>query len=125
MRAPLHLEQRVFARLMLFIGGKFAPRHRWRLLGAYFTGKVAQVSEQPVIDHIAYGWVRHLSYSGGTLMNVRVGAWQLVERKPAGCGVAGGVQLPQEGPELVLLETLGEPYWRYIAQCKRLIPFVY
>lgn len=128
LRVPRQLEHLVFAfGLMLLIGGSALRRHCWRLLGAYFTGDVAAQSEQPVIDRGAYAWVRHPSYSGGTLMNVGIGlalgSWASASLLAVASLVVYSYRMMIE--ERVLLETLGEPYRRYIVQRKRLIPFVY
>jgi protein-S-isoprenylcysteine O-methyltransferase Ste14 len=127
-RVPRQLEYAVFALgLLLLIAGSALRRHCWRLLGTYFTGEVAAQSEQPVIDRGAYAWVRHPSYSGGTLMNVGIG---LALGSWASAGLLAVASLAVYSyriaiEERVLLETLGEPYRRYMAGRKRFIPFVY
>jgi len=128
LRVPRQLEHPVFVLgLLLIIGGSALRRHCWRLLGAYFTGDVMAQAEQPVIDRGAYAWVRHPSYSGGILMNVGIG---LALGSWASASLLAGVSLAVYSyrmmiEERVLLETLGEPYRRYMAQRKRLIPFLY
>ena len=128
LRVPRQLDPFVFGLgLMLLVGGSALRRHCWRLLGASFTGDVAAQSEQPVIDRGAYAWVRHPSYSGATLMNVgmglALGSWASAILLAVASLAVYSYRIMIE--ERVLLETLGEPYRRYIAQRKRLIPFVY
>src|SRR4029077_12754248 len=52
---------------LLFAGG-LLRRHCFRVLGEYFTYAVIVRPEQKVINQGAYRWVRHPSYTGGTLM---------------------------------------------------------
>jgi len=113
--------------LASIIGGSALRRHCWRLLGAWFTGDVAAQAGQPVIDRGAYAWVRHPSYTGGILMNVGIGlalgSWGSALVLAVASLVVYIYRMNVE--ERVLQETLGEPYRRYIAQRKRLLPFVY
>lgn len=128
LRVPRQLEHMVFAwGLLSIIGGSALRRHCWRLLGAYFTGDVAAQAEQPVIDRGAYAWVRHPSYTGGILMNVGIGlalgSWASTIVLAVASLVVYSYRMRIE--ERVLLETLGEPYRRYMEQRKRLIPYVF
>lgn len=128
LRVPPWLELASFAGgLVCVIGGSALRRHCWRLLGAYFTGDVAAQAGQPVIDRGAYAWIRHPSYTGGILMNVGIGlalgSWGSATVLAVASLVVYSYRMKIE--ERVLLETLGEPYRRYMAQRKRIIPFVY
>lgn len=128
LRVPRSLEHVVFALgLICIIGGSALRRHCWRLLGAYFTGDVAARAEQPVIDRGAYAWVRHPSYTGGILMNggigLALGSWGSAAVLAVASLLVYSYRMRIE--ERVLLETLGEPYRRYMVQRKRIIPFVY
>lgn len=116
-----------FSGLALLVGGSLLRRHCWRRLGQYFTGDVAAQADQPVVDTGAYAWVRHPSYSAGMMMNVGIG---LALGSWAGTVLIAALSLAgyhyrMNVEERVLLETLGEPYRRFMAQRKRLIPYIY
>lgn len=128
LRAPANLAPAMFIVGLLFlVGGSLLRRHCWRQLGQYFTGDVAAQSGQPVIDTGAYAWVRHPSYTAGTMMNVGIG---LALGSWASAGLLAvaslaGYHYRMKVEERVLLETLGEPYRQFMARRKRLIPFIY
>ena len=111
----------------LLFGGSLLRRHCWRVLGAYFTGDVVAAANQPVIDRGAYAFVRHPSYTAGTLMNVGIGlalgSWGSVILLAVSSVAVYIYRMRIE--ERVLLEMIGEPYREYMATRKRLIPYVY
>lgn len=128
LRVPAYLDPYVFGiGILTLICGSVLRRHCFRLLGEYFTGEVTAQSQQPVIDGGAYAWVRHPSYSGGTLMNVGIGlalgSWASAVVLAVASIAVYSYRIAVE--ERVLVETIGEPYKRYMAGRKRLIPFVY
>ncbi len=112
--------------LVLLVSGSLLRRHCWRILGEYFTGDVKVREAQPVIDHGAYRWVRHPSYTGGLLIFTGIGVvlanWlSLVLMVVTTIGVyVYRVRIE----ERTLLAALGEPYRRFMNTRARFIPFV-
>ncbi len=128
LRVPAPLQAGVFVvGMALLISGSLLRRHCWRQLGKYFTGNVAAQVGQPVVTTGAYAWVRHPSYTAGTMMNVGIGL-ALGSWASAGLLLVASLAVydyRMKVEERVLLETLGEPYRQYIAGRKRIIPFVH
>jgi len=128
LRVPDEWNPFVFAAgLALLLLGSLLRWHCRRVLGTYFTGDVRVQATQPVINQGAYAWVRHPSYSGATLKNLGIG---LALGSWASFAFLAIVSLAvyryrMKVEERVLLETLGDPYRRYMATHKRLIPFLY
>jgi protein-S-isoprenylcysteine O-methyltransferase Ste14 len=110
----------------LLLAGSLLRRWCWRMLGKYFTGAVAVVSDQPVVDSGPYRWVRHPSYTGGTAMligiGVALGSWVSVALFAVETCCIYRYRVRVE--EKALLATLGEPYRAYMKRTKRFIPFV-
>jgi protein-S-isoprenylcysteine O-methyltransferase Ste14 len=113
--------------LALVVAGSLLRRHCWRMLGAHFTGDVRAEAEQPIVDRGAYGWVRHPSYTAGTLMNVGIGlalgSWASVAILAVASVAVYHYRIVVE--ERALAEALGERYRIYMQGRKRLIPYVY
>lgn len=113
--------------LLVLVGGSLLRRHCWHMLGEHFTGNVVARASQPVIDKGAYAYVRHPSYTAGILLNVGIGlalgSW--ASTALLGVSTLAGYLYRIHVEERVLMETIGEPYRRYMATHKRLIPFVY
>src|SRR5690349_16693311 len=110
-----------WAGLATMIAGSLLRRHCWRMLGASFTGAVIVRPDQAVVDRGAYHYVRHPSYTAGTILflgiGLALGNWiGLVVLMGAVAGVYGyrvGVE------ERALLGTLGKSYRRYMRRTKR------
>jgi protein-S-isoprenylcysteine O-methyltransferase Ste14 len=110
----------------LLAAGTLLRRHCWRVLGEYFTGDVQARLDQPVIDRGAYHWVRHPSYTAGILMftgiGLALGNWaSLAVLMLVSVGVYA-FRVAVE--ERALIQTIGEPYVRYMRTTKRFIPFI-
>ncbi len=115
-----------WAGILLMILGSAIRRHCFRVLGEYFTYAVIVSKEQKVIDRGAYRWVRHPSYSGGTLMfagmGLGLGNWLSLTLLLVMTIAAYGYRVMVE--ERALVETIGDPYREYMKRSKRFIPFV-
>jgi len=113
--------------IAMLISGSLLRRHCFRVLGKYFTGDVDARAEQPVIDRGAYRWIRHPSYTGGMLLftgiGVALGNWLSVLILAATMTAVYTYRVRVE--ERALLETLGEPYRKFMQSRKRFIPYVY
>jgi protein-S-isoprenylcysteine O-methyltransferase Ste14 len=113
--------------LVFLLLGALLRRHCFRTLGQYFTGNVKVVSEQPVIQTGAYRWVRHPSYTGGTLLYLGTGLaltnW-LSALIIVGVVVAAYAYRVRV-EERALQASLGEPYREYMQRTKRFIPYVF
>ena len=110
----------------LLIAGSLLRRHCWRILGEYFTGDVKARADQPVIDRGAYRWVRHPSYTGGILMFAGIGIalanWASVAVLILVSVAVYSYRVAVE--ERALIETIGEPYTKFMRTTKRFIPFI-
>jgi protein-S-isoprenylcysteine O-methyltransferase Ste14 len=117
----------VFAGIALLIAGSLLRRHCWRMLGSSFTGDVRASADQVVVDRGAYRFLRHPSYTAGTLMNfgvgVGLGSWMSVALITGGSILVYSYRIAVE--ERTLLSIIGEPYRRFAQGRKRMIPFVY
>ena len=113
--------------VLLLVAGSLLRRHCWRVLGSSFTFEVAVRPDQRVIDRGAYAWVRHPSYSGGILMNLglglALGSWASTALLVIVALGVYGYRIRVE--ERALRQTIGEPYLRYCAGHKRLIPYLF
>lgn len=116
-----------WAGLLLLAAGSLLRRHCWRMLGASFTGDVRARADQPVVTRGAYRWLRHPSYSAGTLMNIGIGVALGSWASAVLLGVASlavyGYRMRVE--ERALLAAIGAPYAEFLRTRKRLVPFLY
>jgi protein-S-isoprenylcysteine O-methyltransferase Ste14 len=112
--------------ILLMLSGSLLRRYCWRTLGKYFTGDVQAQRDQPVIRDGPYRWVRHPSYTGGMMMFIGVGlalgSWVSVVLLAIATIAAYGYRVVVE--ERALLETIGEPYGRFMKERKRFIPYI-
>lgn len=115
-----------FVGIVLMVSGSLLRRYCWRTLGKYFTGDVQAWRDQPVIRSGPYRWVRHPSYTGAMMMfigmGLTLGSWVSVAVVAIATIVSYGYRVAVE--ERVLLETLGEPYGRFMKERKRFIPYI-
>lgn len=103
---------------------------RWlcrRVLGRHFTAIVQVAAEQPVIEDGPYAYVRHPAYLGSLLsivgLGLALGSWGSVLLIGLTATLVVRYRIAVE--ERVLVSQLGEPYRRYMARHKRLLPFIY
>jgi protein-S-isoprenylcysteine O-methyltransferase Ste14 len=93
-------------------------------LGRYFTVDVRITDGQPVVDSGPYRWIRHPSYTGLIAafigIGLALGNWLslLLFLVVPTIGLVFRVHVE----EAALLTNLGEPYRRYAARRKRLLP---
>jgi protein-S-isoprenylcysteine O-methyltransferase Ste14 len=122
-----HREAIFFFGVALLIAGSLLRRHCWRMLGASFTGDVRAQEGQEVIARGAYAFLRHPSYTAGTMMNTGIGlalgSWGSALLLLIASLVVYAYRITVE--ERALLAVLGEPYAAFARTRKRLIPFVY
>lgn len=116
-----------WAGLALTIGGSLLRRHCRRMLGTSFTGAVIVKPDQTVIDRGAYRYVRHPSYTAGTMVFLGIGLalanWLSVAILLVVVVVVYAYRVAVE--ERVLSEVIGDPYRRYIIRTKRFVPFLF
>ncbi len=109
------------------IGGSLLRRHCWRMLGTSFTGAVIVRPDQAVIDRGAYHYVRHPSYTAGTILFVGIGLalgnWISVAVLFGAVSIVYGYRVVVE--ERALVATIGDPYRRYMARTRRFVPFLF
>jgi protein-S-isoprenylcysteine O-methyltransferase Ste14 len=112
---------------MAIAAGGLLRRHCFRMLGPFFTGTVHVVKDQPIVERGAYRYLRHPAYTGGFLISTGIGLtltnWVSVGFMALGSAVGYWFRVRAE--ERALLDTLGEPYRKYMERTKRFIPFVF
>ena len=115
------------AGLVLLLAGIILRGWAFKTLGRYFTFTVMVSADQPVISAGPYRLLRHPSYTGLLLGCAGIGL-----ASANWVALAGLTLLPLalllwriQVEENALLATLGEPYRRYAAQHKRLVPLVW
>jgi protein-S-isoprenylcysteine O-methyltransferase Ste14 len=112
--------------LATMIAGSLLRRHCFRMLGSSFTGAVVVRQDQTIVDHGAYRWVRHPSYTAGLLvfagMALALGNWISVAVVLVAIPPAYMYRVRIE--ERALVTTLGEPYRAYMQRTKRFVPMI-
>ncbi len=120
-------------RPLLFDAGIFlmlaGAAFRWysiRVLGKYFTTRVAIQPGQSVVEEGPYRWIRHPSYSGTMLTMFGAGLaltnWLSLLSIMIFAIVGYSYRIWVE--EMTLVDALGEPYRDYMRRTKRIIPFI-
>jgi protein-S-isoprenylcysteine O-methyltransferase Ste14 len=113
--------------ILSLVLGSALRRHCFKTLGRYFTGNVKVTDGQTVIQHGAYRWVRHPSYTGGMLMYLGTGFaltnWlsAMIIVLLGGLGYAYRVRVEEKK----LSFELGETYRAYMQRTKRFVPFIF
>jgi protein-S-isoprenylcysteine O-methyltransferase Ste14 len=111
---------------IMLIAGAVLRRYCFNALGKSFTGAVIVSQDQRIVQHGAYRFVRHPSYTAAFLMftgiGLALGSWISVAILFFIHCYLYGIRVAVE--EKALLETLGEPYREYMSRTKRFIPFV-
>jgi protein-S-isoprenylcysteine O-methyltransferase Ste14 len=111
----------------LLVGGGLLRRHCFRMLGAAFTGAVHVEPGHQVVEHGAYRWVRHPSYTAGLMMfagiGLALGNWASVALMTLLPALAYAYRVRAE--ERALVATIGAPYESYMSRTRRFIPFVF
>ncbi len=106
------------------IAGSLLRRHCWRMLGRSFTGAVIVRTDQAVVQHGAYRYVRHPSYTAGMIMflgiGLALGNWISIAVLMAAVVIVYGYRVVVE--ERALVAVIGEPYRSYMNSTKRFVP---
>jgi protein-S-isoprenylcysteine O-methyltransferase Ste14 len=122
-----HRELAFWIGVVALFAGSLLRRHCWRMLGASFTGAVIVRPEQAVVERGAYRYVRHPSYTAGTIMfagiGLALGNWISVAVLFVGVSAVYAYRVAVE--ERALAEVIGDPYRRYMQRTKRFVPFVF
>ena len=97
-----------------------------RVLGRYFTFDVPSQGGQTVVEAGPYRYIRHPSYTGAIItlvgFGLTLGNWVGLLALIV-CGAIGyAYRIRVE--ETALVGALGEPYRRYMARTRRLVPFL-
>jgi protein-S-isoprenylcysteine O-methyltransferase Ste14 len=107
--------------------GIFVRQWSIQTLGRFFTGDVRVSGHQPVIDRGPYRWARHPSYGGLIIFFIGFGLslTNFISLVILAVVPTAGLIARIHFEERALLATLGEPYRRYAATRKRLIPGIW
>ncbi|MGA8708221.1 MAG: isoprenylcysteine carboxylmethyltransferase family protein [Steroidobacteraceae bacterium] len=112
---------------VLFLLGLLLRWYAIITLGRFFTVNVAIAADHRVIDTGPYRLVRHPSYSGSLLqfvgLGITFGNWLSLALLVL--PVLAVYQRRIAIEEQALSQGLGDPYRRYMAQTRRLIPGIY
>jgi protein-S-isoprenylcysteine O-methyltransferase Ste14 len=116
-----------WAGIAAIIGGGLLRGHCRRILGASFTGAVIVRPDQAVVERGAYRYVRHPSYTAGTLLFLGIGLalanWiSLAVLMIIVVGVYGHRVMVEER---ALEATIGAPYRLYMRRTTRFLPFLF
>jgi protein-S-isoprenylcysteine O-methyltransferase Ste14 len=113
--------------IFLMVAGVVFRRYSIRVLGKYFTLRVAIQPGQTVVENGPYRWIRHPSYSGALLTLLGLGLvftnWLSLISIMILAFIGYSYRVWVE--EKTLVNALGEPYGQYMKRTKRFIPFVY
>ncbi len=113
--------------VFLMLAGTAFRQYAIRVLGKYFTLRVATQPGQTVVQEGPYHWIRHPSYSGALLTIFGLGLaftnWLSLIAVIAFAFI--GYSYRADVEEKTLAAALGEPYRQYMKHTKRFIPFVY
>ena len=111
----------------LFVVGLVLRIHAIIYLGRFFTINVAIAADHRLVDSGPYRFVRHPSYTGALMLFVGlglgIGNWLSLVFIFVPILAAFWWRMKVE--EAALVEALGEPYRRYMARTKRLVPKIY
>jgi protein-S-isoprenylcysteine O-methyltransferase Ste14 len=111
----------------VIIAGSLLRRHCWKMLGESFTGAVIVKTGQSVVERGAYRYVRHPSYTGGTLLFVGIGIalanWVSIVLLLFSSTAVYAFRVRIE--EAALVSVIGSPYREYMTRTKRFVPFVF
>jgi len=113
--------------LSAIVGGSLLRRHCRRMLGSSFTGAVIVNPDQSVVDRGAYHYVRHPSYTAGTIMFLGIGLalanWIGLAVLVGAVSIVYGYRVDVE--ERALVTVIGDPYRRYMSRTKRFVPLLF
>jgi len=112
---------------ILFVAGSALTAWSYSLLGRYLSPYAEVMSEHRVIERGPYRYIRHPGYLGQMIAFVGLGvALQSWVALVAILLLAGGLLASRILIEEELMATeLGEPYVKYMARTKRLVPFIW
>jgi protein-S-isoprenylcysteine O-methyltransferase Ste14 len=107
--------------------GVFVRQWSILTLGRFFTSDVRVSAEQPVIDRGPYRLVRHPSYSGLIIFFIgfALALTNFISLAILAVVPTTGLIARIHFEERALVASLGEPYSRYAATRKRLMPGIW
>ena len=109
------------------ISGGLLRRHCFRMLGRNFTGAVIVTPDQAVVERGAYRYVRHPSYTAGTILflgiGLALGNWISLAVILGVVAIVYGYRVNVE--ERALAAVIGDPYRRYMSRTTRFVPFLF
>lgn len=126
-RLPGRASHHALAGIAVLIVGLAIRRSAIRSLGSFFNVEVAVRSDQRVVRHGLYRWLRHPSYTGLLLcflaIGIAVGNWVALAAMtvPVTAVILHRIRVE----EAFLRATLGEEYERYCVETRRLLPGIY
>lgn len=113
--------------IALMLAGLALRFYAMSVLGKFFTYRVGIQGDQSVVQSGPYRYIRHPAYTGAltTLLGfgLALGNWAGLIVLLASMCAAYAYRISIE--EAALLAALGEPYRRYMARTRRLVPFLF
>jgi protein-S-isoprenylcysteine O-methyltransferase Ste14 len=109
------------------LSGGLLRSHCRRMLGSSFTGAVVVNPNQAVVERGAYRYVRHPSYTAGTILflgiGLALGNWISLAVLIVAVPLVYAYRVRVE--ERALVAVIGDPYRRYMTRTKRFVPFLF
>jgi protein-S-isoprenylcysteine O-methyltransferase Ste14 len=109
------------------LAGSVLRRHCRQMLGRSFTGAVIVNPTQTVVERGAYRYVRHPSYTAGTILflgiGLALGNWLSLVVLMVAVPLVYAYRVRVE--ERALVAVIGDPYRRYMSRTKRFVPRVF
>lgn len=113
--------------IVLMVVGIVFRQYAIRVLGKYFTMRIAVQPGQTVVESGPYRWIRHPSYSGAliTIFGVALSFANWLSLICVLLFPFLGYSYRVWVEENALVKSLGEPYKDYMKRTKRFIPFIF
>ncbi len=113
--------------IALMLVGIIFRQYSIRVLGKYFTTRVAVQPGQTVVESGPYRWIRHPSYSGSliTVLGVALSFANWLSLIFVLLVPFLGYSYRVWVEENTLVKSLGQPYRDYMKRTKRFIPYIY
>ncbi|MCL4529149.1 MAG: isoprenylcysteine carboxylmethyltransferase family protein [Chloroflexi bacterium] len=124
---PWHRTLFFWLGIVLMLMGVIFRQYSIRVLGKYFTTRVAIQPGQTVVESGPYRWIRHPSYSGAliTIFGLALSFANWLSLIFVLLIPFLGYSYRVRVEENTLVNALGQPYKDYMKRTKRFIPFVY
>lgn len=124
---PIASVERFFISAVLVLAGTGIRFRAMTTLGKFFTNAVATQTDQKIIRHGLYKYIRHPSYTGSMVFFLGIGlstgsVWGFIAVLAL---MSYGLLKRILVEEKVMMDSFGQEYIDYMNSTKKLIPFVF